>query len=139
MFLTSADLHLTYLICRTKFRQIWVCSYSVRLFFTDSFYCLYVYLSWLFILLSVSPSVCQSICLSVHLSVSPSVCQSFCLSVLLSVSHSVCQSFCLSVILSFSPSVCQSFCLSFLLSVYSSIYLSAYLMCPRNMFVSFII
>jgi len=52
---------------------------------------------------SVFPTVCQSICISVPLYICPFVCQSICISVPLYICPFVCQFICISVPLSVSP------------------------------------
>ena len=78
--------------------------------------------------LSVFLSVCQSVCLFVSLSVCLSVCQSasqsVCLFVCLSVCVCVCVSVCLSVCQCVSQSVCLSVCQSVCLSVCLSVWVS---------------
>jgi hypothetical protein len=60
------------------------------------------------VILTVYPSVCLSVCLSIHLSVYLYVCLSICLFIHLSVYPSVCLSICLFIHLSVYPSGCQS-------------------------------
>ncbi len=90
--------------------------------------------TFLYVYLSVCPSVNFSVCLSISLSICTSVClfcffacYSICLSFSISVFQSVCLAFCLSVCLSFFPSflsVFQSVCLAFFLSSFLSFFLS---------------
>jgi hypothetical protein len=68
----------------------------------------HISLVFMFLGLSLSPSISFSICLFLRLSVSPSVCFSFCLFLRLSVSSSVCFSVYLFLRLYVSPSICFS-------------------------------
>ena len=75
--------------------------------------------------LYIHPSVCPSVCMSVHLYVHLSECPSICMSVCLYIHSSVCLSICISICLYVHPSVCPSVCMSVYIcpSVWVSIHL----------------